>query len=322
MRRVTISGVLIQRLIFGGLLSTIILALLYADGRLSELVPHGSASLKTAQDWLRNGAIITIMILLFALLTTRELLRFARATGHSNPFPIVAYVFAAGLVLGPYVNFNLHAGARWSDESWGMMWLALALGMGFYIQATWRRSEHAMVNLASTIFIIFYAGGLAGFMTKLRMEVGGFAGMAVLTLSMIVVKMTDVGAYFVGRLTGRHKLIEWLSPKKTWEGFYGGYAVALACSLILGGWLHYLGIIPLGRTWLGFPGGLIVMGLMLATAAVAGDLFASLLKRDAAMKDSGTGLPGMGGVLDVMDSPLLGAPAAWFFWTRLIPFDQ
>jgi len=315
--------VLGQRLIYGGLLAIVLLALVFADGQLSALV-HDPARVGPAPllVWLGNGTISTGIVLVFALLATRELLRFANATGHSRPFPYVAYLFSAALVLGPYVNFNLRRGGEWHDESWGMFGLALALGVGFIIQATWRRSEHAMVNLASTIFIIFYAGGLAGFMTKLRMEVGGPRGLTVLVFSMFLVKMTDVGAYFVGKLTGRHKLIEWLSPRKTWEGLVGGYLVAVACAVAIGSYLYGAGLIPLGNTWLAYPWGLIALALGLATAAVAGDLFASLLKRDAALKDSGSSLPGIGGILDVLDSPLLAAPAAWFFWTRLVTYDQ
>jgi phosphatidate cytidylyltransferase len=315
--------VLVQRLIYGSLLAGLLLLLVWIDGALSARVRDpGRTGAVPVMAWLGNGAIITGIVLVFSLLATRELLRFARATGHSRPFPIVAYVFSTALVIGPFLNFNLRATGEWSDESWGMMWLAIALGTGFVLQGVWRRSQHAMVNLATTIFIIFYAGGLAGYMTKLRMEIGGWHGMIVVVFSMFLVKMTDVGAYFVGRLTGRHKLIEWLSPRKTWEGVIGGYVVALACALAVGTPLYACDMFALGNRWLAYPWGLVVLALTMATAGIAGDLFASLLKRDAAMKDSGSSLPGMGGVLDVLDSVLLAAPAAWFFWTRLIVYDH
>lgn len=309
-----------QRLISGTLLALGIVALLALDGWLAERVAPGprDSLAAAAAAWLANGAVCTAIVLVLTLLATRELLRFASSAGDSRAFAGVAYVFSAGLVVGPYVSFNLRADAPWHDESWGIMWLAIALGLAFVLQAAYRRSERAIVNLAVTIFITFYAGGLAGHMTKLRMEIGGWDGMAVLLFSMFVVKMTDVGAFFVGGLLGRHKLIEWLSPKKTWEGLAGGVLTAVVSAIAVGAVLDHQHL-HLSRGWLAYPGGMIVFGMLMAAAAVAGDLFASLLKRDAALKDSGRAIPGMGGILDVLDSPLLAAPAAWFFWTRLAP---
>jgi phosphatidate cytidylyltransferase len=316
--------VLQLRLIFGTLMALAVVALLLLDGWLARLTPpdwYVPALGTNPGRWLCNGAVCAAVVLAFTLAATRELLRFAAATGHSDPLPIVAYVFGAGLVIGPYVTFNLAPTARWHDESWGMVWLAVAVALAFFLQTARRRFEQAMVNLAATLFITFYGGGLAGYMTKLRMEVGGQQGVLLLLFSIFVVKMTDVGAFAIGSLFGRHKLIEWLSPKKTWEGLIGGAAVALLCALGVGHWLHRSGVATLREDAFGHLAWLLVFGALMAVNAVAGDLFASLLKRDAAFKDSGRSIPGMGGILDVLDSPLLAAPAAWFFWTRLAPLE-
>lgn len=307
-----------QRLTFGGSLAVGIASLLCADGYLAQHVPprpHDAAA--TVQTWLMNGAISTAIALVLTWLTTGELVRFAKLMGF-HPFAGLARLFAVGLVIGPYVAFNLERTTGSRDEAWGMLWLALALGLAFLLQAAWRRTQGAMVNLATTVFIIFYAGGLAGYMIKLRMEVGGAAGAALLLLSMLVCKLTDTGAFFIGSMVGRNKLIEWLSPKKTWEGFAGGLATAVASAVLVGGWLNHVGIIPLPAGWLGFPWGLVLFGLVMGIVSTAGDLCASLLKRDAAVKDSSQMIPGMGGVLDIFDSPLLTAPLAWFFWTRVM----
>lgn len=312
------------RLIFGTLLGLAVLTLLLLDGWLTRFTPPDwslPALGVNLGHWLCNGAVCTAVVLVFTLAATRELLRFATATGHSHPLPVVAYVFGAGLVLGPYVTFNLAPTANWHDESWGMFWLAVGLALAFYLQTARRGYEQAMVNLAATFFITFYGGGLAGYMTKLRMEVGGQQGVLLLLFTIFVVKMTDVGAFAFGKLFGRHKLIGWLSPSKTWEGLIGGAAVALLCSLGVGHWLHLSGVATLRDEIFGHPTWLLVFGALMAINAVAGDLFASLLKRDAAVKDSGRSIPGMGGILDVLDSPLLAAPAAWFFWTRLAPLE-
>ncbi len=312
------------RLIFGTMLALAVLGLLLLDGWLAGLTPPDWSLPGLGVNpgrWLCNGAVCTAVVLAFTLAATRELLRFAAATGHSRPLPLVTYVFGAGLALGPYVTFNLAPTARWHDESWGMFWLAVGLALAFYLQTARRRFEQAMVNLSATLFITFYGGGLAGYMTKLRMEVGGQQGVLLLLFSIFVVKMTDVGAFAIGSLFGRHKLIVWLSPGKTWEGLIGGATVALLCALGVGHWLHRSGVATLRDADFGHLAWLLVFGVLMAVHAVAGDLFASLLKRDADVKDSGRSIPGMGGILDVLDSPLLAAPAAWFFWTRLAPLE-
>ena len=127
---------------------------------------------------------------------------------------------------------------------------------------------------------------------------------------LMVTKSCDIGAYFTGRAIGRHKLIPWLSPGKTWEGLLGGIVVA---SLVGAGgaWLLQQGRIePAPGVWLGA-----LAGLLFANVGQAGDLMASMLKRDAGVKDSGNTLPGMGGLIDVLDSPLLVFPAAYWLLT-------
>ncbi len=125
---------------------------------------------------------------------------------------------------------------------------------------------------------------------------------------LLVVKSTDIGAYFGGRYLGKHKLIPWLSPGKTWEGLFCGLATAalvgLGCSLV---WPHALSTI----TW---PKALI-FGIVIGGVGQAGDLLESLMKRDAQVKDSGNIIPGFGGLLDVIDSPLLAAPAAYLLFS-------
>lgn len=268
-------------------------------------------------QWVCNGFISTAIVLVLTWLTAGELVRFSRSLG-CEPFEWIAKLFAAGLVLGPYVSFNLKFGSAYRDESWGMLALAVALGLAFFVQAAWRRTHHAMMNLSVTLFILFYTGGLAGFMPRLRLEVSGSSGALLLLFSVFVVKATDMGAYFIGSLLGRNKLIHWLSPKKTWEGFFGGLLVAVLSSLTIGYALIYGGHLPLDGRLGGPLTVLTIFGLLAGITSVAGDLCASLLKRDAEVKDSGHTLPGMGGILDVLDSPLLAAPVVWFFWTRVV----
>ena len=112
------------------------------------------------------------------------------------------------------------------------------------------------------------------------MEIGGSAGAAVLVLTAFLVKMTDTGAYFTGRALGRHKLIPWLSPKKTWEGFAGGMLTTIVCAMLLGHWLHAAGVLRLEERYVSHWWAFAFVGLVLGLASVAGDLAESLLKRD------------------------------------------
>jgi phosphatidate cytidylyltransferase len=306
-----------QRVISGSLLTVGIVVLLLIDGWLATgEPPHWPLAGVDLGPWLCNGAVCTLLLLILGALAAREVTGFVRKSDY-RPNRFVVQMFAAGLVVGPYISFNLRETA-WYDESWGMLWLSIALGLAFLLQAARRGTEHATLNVASTVFIIVYTGGLAGYMTRLRMEIGGYEGVAILLFSVFLVKINDVGAYFTGRTFGKHKLIPWLSPGKTWEGFVGGILVTIACAVGVGSWLHFAGVAALPDGAWAYPWGLIGFGLLMGLLSVAGDLVASLLKRDAAVKDSGDSIPGMGGVLDILDSPLLAAPVAWFFWTRVV----
>lgn len=308
-----------KRILMGTTLALLVIGLLLLDGYLATLPPPAWSLTGTSVNpgaWLFNGLLCTTVVLVLTVLATHELVHLARSRGY-HPFGRTAQFFAAFLVLGPYVSFSLQDVVGGYDESWALLWMAIALGWVFMLQAIIHKTTNTMENIATTMFIIFYAGGLAGFMTKLRMEVGGATGVAVLLFSMFLVKITDTGAYFIGKSFGRHKFVPWLSPKKTWEGFFGGMGTCIVCALALGHWLHTADLIQFDQRVMPYPLALGLLGLMLGLVSVAGDLCASLLKRDAAVKDSGQALPGLGGIVDVVDSPLLAAPVAWVFWTRM-----
>ena len=128
----------------------------------------------------------------------------------------------------------------------------------------------------------------------------------------LVTKSGDTGAFATGRLIGRHKLIFWLSPGKTWEGLVGGVIAAAAVGAAGLGAIRGIVDEPVPPLWTGA-----IAGVLFGLTAVLGDLIASLFKRDAGIKDASSVLPGFGGVLDVLDSPLLVAPVA-FWWIHLV----
>lgn len=170
-----------------------------------------------------------------------------------------------------------------------------------------RSAEHVLGATAAAMFCFTYLGLLGGFLLLLRREHSGWVLLGVI----LATKSYDIGAYFTGRAIGRRKLILWLSPGKTWEGLFGGLALAGAVTTGLLAVAHANGQLLQIPLWTG-P----MLGIFAGLVGQAGDLVASLLKRDAGVKDYSSRLPGFGGVLDVMDSPLLVAPVA--YWLLMI----
>lgn len=126
----------------------------------------------------------------------------------------------------------------------------------------------------------------------------------------VVVKFSDIGAYFTGRFFGKHKVFPRISPAKTWEGCLGGIGLSVALSILaailFGDRLRPDGVaVPVAHA--------APLGLALALAGIFGDLIESMFKRAAAIKDSGDWIKGMGGMLDVMDSLLLASPVLYLY---------
>jgi phosphatidate cytidylyltransferase len=216
----------------------------------------------------------------------------------------VAFMAVQFLQLGPCREGMVAAG------EWGRIVLVLTLLAVFVRQFPQKYNTRPFETMGCTLLGVWYVPFLLSFFADLmfKWEPGGWGstpatGRFLILYLVVVVKMSDIGAYTAGSLFGRHKMIPRLSPNKTWEGFAGGMflsVVASVCfSLFLGGWLGKVPL-PLGHA--------VMLGLLLGGTGVVGDLFESLLKRASSTKDSSSAIPGMGGLLDVLDSLLFGAP--------------
>jgi phosphatidate cytidylyltransferase len=180
------------------------------------------------------------------------------------------------------------------------------------------RGLEALQSVAFNVLGFIYIPLLFHFAARMVYLVPGpgeVPGSILLMMCLTVTKFTDMGAYLVGTLIGRHKMIPQVSPGKTWEGFFGALIIAEAAAC----GFYYL--LP-GPTQLGVLGGwphVIALGLILPLLAVIGDLAESVLKRALAAKDSGQMLPGIGGALDLIDSICFTAPALYFYVKWLMP---
>ena len=191
---------------------------------------------------------------------------------------------------------------------------ALILLMAFIYYAVHQSAEGVAAAVSGTLLAFVYLGLMGGFLIVVRKEHTAWLVLGIL----LVTKSYDIGAFFTGRLIGRHKLILWLSPGKTWEGLIGGLVTSTLFAIICV-WACQRNdvIFAPGTTIELWQAG--VIGFLFGLFGQGGDLVASLLKRDAGMKDSSSTLPGFGGVLDVIDSPLLVAPVAYWAFYLLTP---
>ena len=207
------------------------------------------------------------------------------------------------------------------DAPTGVAIIASVLVACFIITLLWhsRRAtvQGVIAAAGATMFAVAYLGLMAGFYLAMRRWHPAWVVLAVV----LITKCGDIGAYFTGRAIGRHKLIPWLSPRKTWEGLAGGVALATLVAVGLAMLSQTTDLATVYRIIDGeprpvvqryHPGWAALAGVLLAAVGHMGDLIMSLFKRDAGVKDTGDIVPGFGGVLDVLDSPLLVAPVAYW----------
>lgn len=232
----------------------------------------------------------------------------------------------------PLVGFGLVAGAAvpvvayLGTEYHATLMMTVTLLAVMVLQLGKAEITEAMASISGTFFGVFYVGWLLSHTIVLRFFYDAVAarygagvpeqlgivpesGVFLMVFTLAIVVWCDAGAYFAGRAYGRHKLAPTISPGKTVEGAIGGVLVGTGIGFLVKAlfdvsWPEY-------SQFFGWTAAL-VLGVAVSIVAILGDLIESLLKRDARVKDAGRLLPGMGGVLDRIDSGLLSFPVMYY----------
>ncbi len=233
---------------------------------------------------------------------TWEHLRLSEHCG-AHPQKLLAMALAVSTTV-PFALVNNVAG----DVEWWILMMTFLIMIATLVVLfveLFRASETPIQNVGATLLPIFQVAMPIGMLALLPTMGEGYNAWRVVAFFSII-WANDVFAFLVGITLGRHRLCERISPKKSWEGFFGGIVAATGTALLAA---HLLG--ENMAVWAG-------LGFITALAAVAGDLIESMFKRSAGVKDSGAIMPGHGGWFDRFDAVLTAAPVAVIYFLFFI----
>ncbi len=231
---------------------------------------------------------------LFALILLVSMLELAKLVGIQQT--LIQWSIAIALLGGFFLLLpQMGIRALFYQSYLGLiLWLLILLGMTQYqYSGRWSQGRRLLTGLLSAALLWICVNGLV--FIHAHFDQGGWLLMYLLSL----VWVADIGAYFSGKKFGKHKLAPGISPGKTWEGVLGGLVLNI-------GWISL--VYQLSAGWgLSYPW-FVLLGILTAALSVVGDLYESILKREAGVKDSGRILPGHGGILDRIDSVIAATP--------------
>jgi len=246
--------------------------------------------------WFLPALAAIVVCAAFAWIAALEVAGLAQHLG--APVPAAFVGPAAAVVCGAFA-YGADAGLASAPASIAVVMFALLIATGALTLASGPPGPMSILGAATTMMAPLYAGLPMGAVAWVQVVHGPY----VVTGLAILLVLSDSAQYFVGRSMGKRKLAPAVSPAKTVEGAAGGFiAGALVGALILARWIPDLPV------WAGA-----VLGVVLAALGIVGDLFESMLKRAAGVKDTSSLIPGHGGVLDRIDSWLFAAPVYYVF---------
>ena len=301
-------------------------------------------------ELLQRGSVMPLTFLVIFVVGAVELNHMFRLRS-ARPYLAFACVMVGLLLISPWLasaGLLGSSAAQVEGLYWQMIWMIVSIAGVGAVSVFRQNPDGALRDGAATLMIISYMGFLGSFGLQIRCghDMPHMSGVWLLCLVVLVTKASDIGAYLVGSALGRHKLIPAVSPSKSVEGAIGGLVASAGTSVFL-----VLGCIHLfspSQDNLGSMGAVfdfrsmgeklglqatalslrssstaktiivaVIFGLLLSLVGQLGDLIESSFKRDACVKDSGKIIPRFGGILDLVDSPVLAMPTGWFFLTTV-----
>ena len=243
--------------------------------------------------WKLAPLYLAVLVVIAAAVGQYEFYRMAQNKG-ARPLSILGMALGSAIIIG---GFYYRIPSDGGLLLYGAASMLLITGVRLF---SVRSVDGALEDVAATLLGIFYVALLFGFQVGVRL---GGDGKQWIVFMYFVIWATDIGAYAVGMSFGKRRLYPKISPKKSVEGLAGGLLFAAVMALLC-------------RVWFMPPVSIAEaagVGLLLASAGTIGDLVESMLKRSAGVKDSGTIIPGHGGMLDRMDSMLFAAPVLFYY---------
>jgi len=254
----------------------------------------GSLTAGQADDKPIQGTVFCLLIALLAIPAQLELSKLAASKNLRvfTPVTIISSIlFATKGYLQQFIEIR--------PDTCLIFLSAFVLFALLLYQYIFYKTSSVLANCGASYFSILYLGLLSSFCVGMRLEFGPWP----LLMFVFVVKSADIGAYTIGSMFGKHKFSPKISPGKSWEGMAGAVAFAII------GAIGFAVSCDIMSWWFA-----IIFGVCLAFIGQIGDLVESMIKRDAEQKDSANKVPGFGGILDIIDSPLVAAPFGYLFF--------
>lgn len=249
-------------------------------------------------------------IALMTIVSTLALYEFYTLADHFGGKPRTALGLFLGAFLVPFFFYAAEKSPAESAQNALVLLYIAGVVFLFGIYLMWKQKIPSWMKALSTVFGLLYIPLMIGFYSLIA-GLHGMDGVLLCVWAVIAAKFTDIGGLVIGCRFGKHKLAPTVSPKKSWEGVFGGLAFSMLASAGLVWAFNHFGAWSEGSSVAFEPLKAALLAVPVAVTSIVSDLIESAFKRQAGDKDSGATIPGIGGALDLLDSLIFVAPVAY-----------